>query len=233
MWLYVARFVEIWEDADYSVDPLDWPQTSVYIASKHLVRAKKYFSNMTKKRASLFTIQVTQLEVAIRQLTTAVVLFFADGDPCSIYSLARNAEEILSVILKKKGQKSMWNQMLDECIKPEYREEVRRDADNPRNDFKHARHPANQLIEFYPETNRTFLLVGVEALRVHYPDLLRKNPDLITFMMWYAINHPEVLHDEVREAIVSSQKYESYKGLSKPIFYKKYMEIVRHVATTK
>ncbi len=36
-----------------------------------------------------------KIEVAARQLDTAIALFFADGEPCSIITLAAASEEVL------------------------------------------------------------------------------------------------------------------------------------------
>jgi hypothetical protein len=50
---------------------------------------------------------LTKLDVAEAHIKTAVRLFFEDGHPVSIYSLANAAREIVSVIAEKKGVKTV------------------------------------------------------------------------------------------------------------------------------
>jgi hypothetical protein len=47
------------------------------------------------------SLRLTKLDVARRQLQTAITLWFTDGDPVSIHTLAFAAYEIIHVISKK------------------------------------------------------------------------------------------------------------------------------------
>lgn len=49
---------------------------------------------------------VTKLEIARRQLATAIDLFFADRDFVSVYSLAANSWGIIDVLCRKAGIES-------------------------------------------------------------------------------------------------------------------------------
>jgi hypothetical protein len=47
--------------------------------------------------------QLTKLEIARRQLATAIDLFFADRDLVSVYSLATNSWEVIDVLCRNAG----------------------------------------------------------------------------------------------------------------------------------
>ncbi len=50
--------------------------------------------------------QLTKLEIARRQLATAIDLFFADRDLVSVYSLATNSWEVIDVLCRNAGIES-------------------------------------------------------------------------------------------------------------------------------
>lgn len=53
---------------------------------------------------------VTKIDAARRQLITAIRLFFDDGDPVSVYSLASNAWEVIDVLCASAGVDSFSRQ---------------------------------------------------------------------------------------------------------------------------
>ncbi len=53
---------------------------------------------------------LTKIDVARRQLATAIQLFFENGDPVSIYSLAANAWEVIDVLCNNAQVASISNE---------------------------------------------------------------------------------------------------------------------------
>jgi signal transduction histidine kinase len=65
-----------------------------------------------------FDMKIHKIEAAQRQLDTAISLFFAKGDPCSVITLAAASEELLSHYVDglwvKNNQNNMFSRMYSE-----------------------------------------------------------------------------------------------------------------------
>lgn len=168
----------------------------------------------------------TQLDVAVRQLCTAIRMFFAEEDDFAIYSLARNAEEIISVLLKKKGLASLWNKMLDENIKPEYREEVRKWFDDERNDLKHARHNEDDEVAFHAGGNELFLFISANALHMYYQEIFLQHEELLLLTGWCRIHHPQIFQNPIIG-------FEHFSELSRKEFWTEHRQIVADLQKMK
>lgn len=125
---------------------------------------------------------LTKRDVARRQLTTAISLFFDDKDLVSIHSLATNAWEVIDVLCNEAGVTSFSNQTranipVGRDLKVNY-------INVPyRNFFKHAdRDPSAVLAEFDPKAVEAVMFLAVED----YIRLFKKSPiQLQTFQVWY------------------------------------------------
>ena len=81
--------------------------------------------------------QLTKLEVARRQLATAIDLFFADRDSVSVYSLATNSWEVIDALCRKAGIGSFSIQTRENV--PSGKDLMVNYVNSPyRNFFKHA-----------------------------------------------------------------------------------------------
>lgn len=168
----------------------------------------------------------SQLDVAVRQLCTAVKMFFADDDAFSMYSLVRNSEEIISGLLRDKGEMSLWNSALENQIKPEYRKMVRKWCDDERNDLKHRTHKENEMIELHLGNIEFFLMVGVNALHTHYPEIFLQKSELVVFNIWCRTNHPEIFEHQMNW-------FEGDELLSKQEFFTKHLPFARDFQQSK
>ena len=80
---------------------------------------------------------LSKLDVARRQLVTAIRLLFDDRDPVSIYTLATNSQEILSQLCERRGMRSLRSSIARAAGASDL--QVQRKLINPsRNFFKHA-----------------------------------------------------------------------------------------------
>ncbi|MCG2690411.1 hypothetical protein L6252_04025 [Candidatus Parcubacteria bacterium] len=165
-------------------------------------------------------IRSTQLEVALRQLNVAIKLFFAESDQFAIYSLVRNAEEIISKLVKERNGQSLWDISLS-LVKPEYKEEVRKFADDPRNDLKHRIHKENEKLVLNTILNDYFLLACVNAVHIYYLEEFKRNKDLLVFNMWFRTNFPQYFQQEEKYSFLED------KNLSKQDFYQKHVKIAK------
>src|SRR3954447_21828987 len=93
-------------------------------------------------------LKLTKVEAARRQLRTAIELWFAEGDPVSIHTLAFAAYEIFHFISKKRNPSRRDLVFDSRIVKDKYRKQwndiIKREA----NFFKHADRDADGTIDF-------------------------------------------------------------------------------------
>jgi hypothetical protein len=86
---------------------------------------------------------ITKLDAAIRQLTTAIRLFFEDQDPISVYTLAHASMEILSKLCERAGKDRYLQQVAEKHGLTE--KEARQIVSYGKNFFKHADRDADAV----------------------------------------------------------------------------------------
>jgi hypothetical protein len=123
-----------------------------------------------------------KIDVARRQLVTAIRLFFDGGDPVSIYSLAANSWEVIDALCVSTGVQSLSQQTRTHIasgkdLKSNY-------INSPyRNFFKHAdRDPDAVLDSFQDRDVDSIIFLATED----YIRFLGKSPvELQVFQLWY------------------------------------------------
>lgn len=137
------------------------------------------------KKESMSTLKVGKLEAAQRQIDCAIELWFHDGDPISIHTLA-GASEVLLIDLAKHAGIAIHT--TEEAVDPQHRAFMRRMIRTPRNFFKHADSDPTATLEIEDEVNR-FMLWGLVQ---NYP-LLSKGTSLnmIVFAKHFEIHNPQ------------------------------------------
>src|SRR5947209_4730269 len=105
-------------------------------------------------------VRISKLDAARRQLETAVVLYFQQGDPVSIHTLAAAAHQLLHDISKKAdSQSEMILAWALEQVLPEYRDEIRKTLRAAQNFFKHADRDESDVLEDFDQGQTEFLLI--------------------------------------------------------------------------
>ncbi len=145
---------------------------------------------------------VTKIEVARRQLRTAIELCFYDGDPISIHTLAAASHQVFHDLNKKNGGPSL---MFDTgYIKDEYRQEFTANIKHASNFMKHADRPndsAGLTLEFRPESNRDFMLFSIICLGYLNEEL---GTTEIAFERWHTFNDPNLMSEAGKTAFENS-----------------------------
>jgi hypothetical protein len=138
-------------------------------------------------------LKLRKLDVAKRQLETALRLWFADGDPVSIHTLIVASLEVISALLKHKGLKS--NFYDSDLIKPEFRKEFNRRVRENANFFKHADLDPDAEREFKPGLNELLMIFAVSGLA----DLQGKTSTGIehAFHVWMVLHFPHFLDEKL------------------------------------
>jgi len=131
-------------------------------------------------------LSVTKIEAAKRQLVTAVRLFFQESDAITIHTLTCAGQEILEVVGKSKGIKSMKQKTLDLARDKEF---FLKKMDEAKNFFKHGNRDSNKTIEFSPEYTE---LVLWDAVQMYYFITQEKVPAFAMYDLWTFSKYPEI-----------------------------------------
>jgi hypothetical protein len=165
-------------------------------------------------------IRVSKLEAARMQLDCAIELWFADGDPVSIHTLACASHQIIHDVNKNRGGKDL---LLDSVlIKDEYRKKTN---DLSRKDmvfFKHADKDPDGITEFDSRSSEMFIAMSIHGLT----NLGESRSDSeIAFLEWITIQHPKFLTESGRKRLnnIHVDKLKNIRALPKGEFFKAYL----------
>jgi len=132
------------------------------------------------------SIHVTKLDAALRQLNTAIILYFNSADIVSIHTLVAAAYNILRDLRKDRGADfTMFKDAKQ--IADGYKEEFRKLLNEAENFFKHADKDPKESLVYYPLTAELLLIDACDA----YIRLTGEEPGMVAvFKRWHAILHP-------------------------------------------
>ena len=150
-------------------------------------------------------IRLSKLDVARRQLVTAIRLFFDSEDPVSVFTLAANSWEVIDALCDKSDVDSICNESREHT--PEGKDLKTDYINSPfRNFFKHAdRDPEDQLDGFDEKKCDGVIFLAVED----YMRLTGKSPlEFQVFQLWYLAVYLEKVSDDALERIVESTEHE-------------------------
>ncbi|MGD9574057.1 hypothetical protein [uncultured Desulfovibrio sp.] len=134
------------------------------------------------------TEQISKIDAAIRQLETAALLYFSDGDICSIHTLAAASLEITSTLAKGTYTEQFLLQDKIYSKIPEHkRKEAHKIIQNQRNFLKHADRDKEKILDFSPDITDIILLSAVIPLQILACD-----------------NHIKIFHIENNKILFSS-----------------------------
>ncbi|QID16232.1 hypothetical protein G3580_00495 [Nitrogeniibacter mangrovi] len=97
--------------------------------------------------------EISKLDVATRQLESAIALHFSGGDYLAVVTLAGAAEEILGKLLQRTGKRAMIDHLIDldrELTGGRPFEIIRQEINGVRNSLKHANDPNEDKIVVEP-----------------------------------------------------------------------------------
>lgn len=142
---------------------------------------------------------LTKIDVARRQLVTAIRLLFEDGDSVSVLSLAANAWEVIDALCEQAGIQGVSHETRGH-VPPG--KDLKRDYINSpyRNFFKHAdRDPEATLAGPSPSTIDSLVYLAVDD----YLRLNGKGPvELQVFQLWYLATRIEKVADQAMVRVV-------------------------------
>jgi macrodomain Ter protein organizer (MatP/YcbG family) len=83
-------------------------------------------------------VKISKLDAARRQIETAVILYFHEGDPISIHTLAAAAYDVLRDVNKARDGPPMIKDWMTDYVKPESRTDLINAINAAQNFLKHA-----------------------------------------------------------------------------------------------
>ncbi len=166
---------------------------------------------------------IDKLDVACRQLNTAISLWFSGGDTVSIHTLACSAHQIVHDINHKQGGRDLIYDSLN--IKDQYRRKANKLFKEAYNFFKHAENDTYGTIEFKPSSTELFMMFTSFGL-----EILGRQPDEIrdAFNIYYGLNNPKLLTKKGKACGVDNltEEYHRYVlSMPKQQFFESYVHL--------
>lgn len=172
-------------------------------------------------------IRLTKFDAARRQLRTAIELWFADGDPVSIHTLAYASHEVIHRLFRNQGLKDLFFD--SSAIAPEGKQVFLQVFKNPANFIKHANQEVNpdDEIKFSPFANDVYILFSLDGLRRMGREMERTD---LAFLVWYQINNPEYFLSSLLSHSIPVDVVQQFRGLKRSEFLERFLkaEIVWH-----
>ena len=136
------------------------------------------------------SLNLNKFEVAERQLNQAIQLFFDEGDPVSIHTLAEAAAQLLYDIRDEFGAKSLTRD--SDLIRPEFKKEWLASLFSSRNFFKHADRDPKAVHEFKEEFNHFSIM---DAVNMYLTAKRSWTPESIVFLQWFCTKYPKAIRE--------------------------------------
>jgi hypothetical protein len=130
------------------------------------------------------TLKFSKLDVARRQLETAIRLYFSMGDPVSIHTLVAAAYEVLRDLNRVHAGEPMLKDVMPNWVRPDAKEKARRKLSEAENFFKHADRDHAEVLEFKQELTELWLFDACRKYRQLSEELL---PVLKVYEAWFWI----------------------------------------------
>jgi hypothetical protein len=156
------------------------------------------------------TIVINKEWAARGQLHTAISLWFSNGDPVSIHTLAAAAQGILQGLVGKNHDKPHMREWIKK-LSPDVRKKVR----DPQNFFKHASTDPKETRLYQPYIGD---LIIADAALLHQ-DLYGLTPGIRAFTIRLSFEQPGIFKpEELAEQITQGIRIDDLGSLERPVF---------------
>ena len=127
-------------------------------------------------------VKFSKLDVARRQLETAIRLYFSMGDPVSIHTLVSAAYQVLRDLNRLHGGDPMIKDVMPNWVQLEDRPAAIRKLNEAENFFKHADRDHAEVLEFRQEPTELLLFDACQKYRQLTNEVL---PVLAVYEAWW------------------------------------------------
>lgn len=162
---------------------------------------------------------VTKQDAALRQLKVAIALWFLDGDPVSIHTLASAAYTVLADLSKVRGFPPMLTTRdgLKGRIRPGMEKEAYKKFKEAENFFKHADKDPENTIEFRPRSNQHILWEAAARYREMAGERV---PELEAMHWWFILSHPSIYDLPIEQVPIYRQVQQDFLPRGKQAFFR-------------
>jgi len=162
-------------------------------------------------RRKMNSIKLTKLECARRQMETAILLWFDDGEPVSIHTLAAASLEVLHDLGKRIGESAL---IFDsKRFRKEKFSEWKKIVRESQNFFKHADKDPTKVLDFKPDHSEILLL---NCIDLHRRIGNQRSPVMLVFWHYFAIHHPWYFLSDPKQM---PPGFRDFRKLSKTQFF--------------
>lgn len=170
-------------------------------------------------------LKISKLNAAKRQLETAIRLYFCNGDPVSIHTVAAASYTVLRDVTEKSGADPMLIKgHFLEMVKPEYKKEFLKKVNEAENFFKHADNDHQATLEFEPELTELHMIDAC----AQYRKLTGHEPIVFAvYRAWFTMHHPDafILADELKAACLDNA--DSISKMGRTEYFRTVLDAIR------
>jgi len=174
-------------------------------------------------------LRLDKIEASSRQLTTAINLWFNEGDPVSIHTLACSAYQIVHDINSKAGGPDLLYDSLN--VKDEYRGLWINTIKKAYNFMKHADRDPGETVELDPSVNEVFIMYTCLGL-----EILGSKPNIAraAFTLYQMLAKPEILTEKGKADLdkIPESIRRGTLAYPKPVFFNAYSAYYRSLGRT-
>ena len=156
------------------------------------------------------TLEISKLEAAKRQLKTAIMLWFYDGDPVSAHSLAYAAYDVIHAVSKERNPNRPDLLLDSRDIKPDARKQFNEAFREAGNFFKHADRDPLATLQFSPGITEIFIYYAIWGLQFAGEQLAN---EFVIFQNWLAVTRPEMMSEDARKVIGNGPLVENLRTI--------------------
>lgn len=137
---------------------------------------------------------LSKIDVAERQVTQAIRLYFAEGDPVAIHTLASAAHTVARDLLDQREPEKMASFVKDTpVIRPDRKKEWINEVNKYPNYFKHADRDGLNSLEFETDLNPSLILDAVQMVGRLRGEWFAEG---LVYWGWYIKKFPEQIASE-------------------------------------
>jgi hypothetical protein len=169
-------------------------------------------------------IRVSKLDAARRQLRTAITLWFTNGDPVSVHTLAFAAYDVFHTVSKKRDPNRRDRLFDTDYIKDEYRRDWHDLIKKNAHFFKHADRDPDGVLDFNLANNEFFILFAITGRQLCGESHSHEES---TLLWWMQIHKPHLLTEQGRKMVadhIPVDNLEHIRGLTKHEFFEAFRQ---------
>ena len=150
---------------------------------------------------NVYKFHISKLDVAKRQLETAITLYFHNADPVSVHTLTGAAYDVLHDLCKVRNIKPFVKNT--DLVREEKKKEYVDMINAAQNFFKHADKDPEGIYEFRPQTTDFFIWDACQM----YQKITTEIPKLLfIYSVWFYSQHPDLINYELAKQVLLEAK---------------------------